>query len=1445
MARAMLLNKIKEQVSTYGDFSSDSLPPVPGKTDFMKPVFFLFLCICSLLPAARTNAAGNQVVLTPAEKAFIAAHPLITLGTEKSWAPYVILQKNGTITGYDAEILSKINKLTGSNFQLKVGSWLDMQQQAKERKIDGLSTGGIHEERKKYLNFSNIYISLQKLLIVAKGNPSDIRTLDDLKGKRIALHRGNLVDEKLAKKIPNSEIIPMDTVEEVIKAVINGQVDATFGNGVTLYLAQKLGIPFLEMSIDLQAPLNLAFGVRNDWPEAVIILNKGLAAIPEYERLLIQRKWFSGGTEVLAGSEQPSQLLPKEKEWLRNHPVIRVHAANAPPYYFQDNGQKGILVELLDLVAVRLGIRMEYITGISSTEALNSIKERSQVDLLLTFLHTTNTEDFLVFSRESLRMPWVIFTREDERGVFGMKDLAGKTIAIEKNRPLQQRLILESPEIRQHLTDSTVQALQVLSDNRADAYIGNLTVAQYYIVQEGLNNLKVAAPTEYVNDIHLFAVRSDWPILAEILDKELAAITPEERSTINRKYFAINVEQGVNLLQMLWIFTGLLLVLLLILFWNYRLQREIKTRRKAEQALSKSEEMFRTIFENVPALINAFAENGKCTLWNNACEKTFGWTIDEINAAEDPLSLFYPDPEIRKQIVLNGTAGRNSIFSKWHPQTKDGKTLTTRRIDFTISDGTVIHLGIDETLLESHTTELRKLSRAVEQSHSTIVITDLNGTIEFVNPAFSKSTGYSRTEALGQNPRILKSGLQGKSIYQDLWDTLTKGEVWQGELHNKRKDGSCYWEFASISPVKDETGITTHYVAVKEDISDRKRTEQQLIEAQQRAEAASQAKSDFLANMSHEVRTPLNAIIGMNHLARQTSLTEKQLDYLNKVDSAANDLRRIIDDILDFSKIEAGKLDIEKIPFYLGDVLENLKNLTEITAAEKNLLLTISPDTDVPDRLVGDPLRLGQILLNLVNNALKFTSRGEIAIRVNWLDNEEDREADKSITLQFSVSDTGIGMTGSQLNSLFQSFTQADTSTTRKFGGTGLGLTICKQLVTLMGGEIKGSSQPEKGSTFTFTIRFGTTDIVCASRSSEETDRIAVAAIGGSRILVVDDNLLNQQVVQELLTMNQFIVTTVVNGQEAVEAVQNYSFDAVLMDIHMPVLDGLAATQVIRNDPHFNGLPIIAMTASAMAEDRRMGFSAGMNDYISKPIDPDSLLQVLTRWIPAKQQPVSSLPMYPADGDDRQLPASLPGINIQTGLRWTSGKQSLLRKLMEQFYSKHNRDVQLIRQALEDDEQDKARRIAHTAKGVAGTIGAIRLQRAATAVDAAFKTNNLDALPPLLERMEKALLEVLSGLQLICVPANGKNKTERTTQLDMENLESMLNQARVLVHELDPEAEEVASNLLQALDGSPFHETARCLLHQVEETEFDAAGITLTQLQSALQASETEENTHS
>ena len=372
-----------------------------------------------------------------------------------------------------------------------------------------------------------------------------------------------------------------------------------------------------------------------------------------------------------------------------------------------------------------------------------------------------------------------------------------------------------------------------------------------------------------------------------------------------------------------------------------------------------------------------------------------------------------------------------------------------------------------EIRVQERTAELRKLSRATEDSPASVVITDKNGTIEYVNPTFTQVTDYTAAEALGQNPRILKSGNLPRSVYEELWQTILAGNVWRGDLINRRKDGTDFWESASISPIKDDEGDITHFVAVKQDITDRKKMEEALVQAKQAADDASKAKSDFLANMSHEIRTPMNAVIGMSHLALKTDLNPKQRDYLNKIQSSARALLGIINDILDFSKIEAGKLDIESTDFNLDEVMESLADLITVKAQEKKgleVLFDLAPD--VPRDLNGDSLRLGQILVNLAGNAVKFTESGEIVVSSELVSRDAER-----ILLKFSVRDTGIGLTQDQAAKLFNSFTQADTSTTRKYGGTGLGLAISKKLVTLMGGRSGWRANTVRGR-HSFSLRY-------------------------------------------------------------------------------------------------------------------------------------------------------------------------------------------------------------------------------------------------------------------------------------------------------------------------------------------------------------------------------------
>jgi PAS domain S-box-containing protein len=505
--------------------------------------------------------------------------------------------------------------------------------------------------------------------------------------------------------------------------------------------------------------------------------------------------------------------------------------------------------------------------------------------------------------------------------------------------------------------------------------------------------------------------------------------------------------------------------------------------------------------------------------------------------------------------------------------------------------------------------EFQKLSRAVEQSSSSVVITDVEGRIEYVNPKFTQVTGYTQEEAIGQNPRVLKSDAHAPEFYENLWQTITAGQDWHGEFCNRKKDGTLYWESASISPVRDDAGSVNHFVAVKEDVTERKQAEQALIEAQRAAEAATQAKSDFLANMSHEIRTPMNGIIGMTELTLDTDLTPEQRDYLNTVQSSAEALLTLINDILDFSKIEAGKLELDPIDFALRDSVADMLNTLAVRAHSKGLELAYSVQPEVPDALVGDVYRLRQILMNLVGNAIKFTDKGEIVISVEAQSNKEE-----SHELHFSVRDTGVGIAADKVDKIFKPFEQEDSTTTRKFGGTGLGLTISVQLVEMMGGRIWVESQVGQGSTFHFTT------ILRQVQGKPKVEQLKkLEALQSLHVLVVDDNTTNRKILEGILKNWHMEPQSVPSGSEALAAVDRavhagHPFQLILSDVNMPEMDGFGLFNHLREGSH-RDIPFVLLTSAARPGDIARCREIGVAAHLIKPVKQSLLMNAIANSV--------------------------------------------------------------------------------------------------------------------------------------------------------------------------------------------------------------------------------------
>ena len=1067
------------------------------------------------------------------------------------------------------------------------------------------------------------------------------------------------------------------------------------------------------------------------------------------------------------------------------------------------------------------------------------------------------------------------------------------------------------------------------------------------------------------------------------------------------------------------------------------------------QRLAEGEARWNQVLRAAQDAIVMMDPEGKISLWNDAAVRLFGYSREEALGKElhgllAPARFRAAFEEGIAAFRESGTGGAVGRVLELAALRKGGEEFPVELSVSAVSLGGRWHaVGIlrDVTERKRLEEELHTLSRAVEQSPASVVITDRDGAIEYVNPKFTELTGYSPEEVRGRNPRILKAGTQPDAHYAELWRTIAAGETWRGEFHNKKKNGDLYWEFASISPILDGAGAVTHYLAVKEDVTERKEREEALAESERRyrslfegnhaamllidpatgaivdanpaacayygysrekltalkitdintlsadevfaemarcraeerrhfsfrhrlasgevrdvevysgpldlkgrnllysividvtdrvraervlretvdqleeatarahalaAEAtqASAAKSQFLANMSHEIRTPMNGVIGMTGLLLDTELTPEQRRYAEGVRTSGESLLRIINDILDFSKIEAGRLELEALDFDLDGLLEDFSAALAVKAHQKGLELVCWADPDVPGRLRGDPGRLRQVLNNLVGNAVKFTERGEVAVRVERKEEGGRQQQEGAVVLRFSVRDTGIGIPADKQGMLFESFTQVDASTTRRYGGTGLGLAIAKRLVERMGGEIGVQSEPGRGSEFWFTARLAVAPAEAAAPEPAATDlrgvrvlvvddnatnreilrarlaswdmepaeaadgptalealrraagrgapfgmaildmqmpgmdgeelgrairadaalsstvlvlmtsvgqrgdarRIAEAgfdaylikpvshsellgclaeawaardAVEGphplvtrhtvrerrspergppallrGRVLLAEDNATNQEVALGMLAKLGLRADAVANGREALEALASAPYDLVLMDVQMPEMDGFEATRRIREpgSPVRNrAVPIIAMTAHALAGDQERCLRSGMNDYLAKPVEPRALAAMLEKWLPREEKGEGRRGAEEGGARRAAGTPSPPALDREGLSRRLMGDETLARRVLASFVEDVPRQVAALEKALAQGDASEAERRAHTIQGASAVAGAEALRALARQAEDDARGGDLPAaagkLPALKEALERVRREAERMMQ--------------------------------------------------------------------------------------------------
>ena len=1014
--------------------------------------------------------------------------------------------------------------------------------------------------------------------------------------------------------------------------------------------------------------------------------------------------------------------------------------------------------------------------------------------------------------------------------------------------------------------------------------------------------------------------------------------------------------------------------------------RDITVRKQAE-ALQNA------IFNSANFSSIATDAKGVIQIFNVGAERMLGYDAEEVMNTITPADISDPQELIARAemlsveletpitpgfeaLVFKASRGIEDIYELTYIR-KDGSrfpavvSVTALRDDQDAIIGYLL-IGTDNTVRKQIEADQKQLGQRLrdyqfytrslfESNIDALMTTDPSGIITDVNKQMEELTDCTRDELIGApfkkyftDPERAEAGIKL---------ALSEKKLTNYELTARDRNGKETVVSYNATTFYDRDRRLQGVFAAARDITERKLLDQVLQEktaelenAKAAAENANLAKSDFLSNMSHEIRTPMNSIIGMSHLVLKTELTPRQRDYIKKIQGSGRHLLSIINDILDFSKIEVGKLTIEYTEFQLEKVLDNVANLIADKCFVKGLELVFNVDANVPPYLIGDPLRMGQILINYCNNAVKFTEHGEINIAISLKE-----ETDEDVLMYCAVHDTGTGLTEEQIERLFQRFSQADTSTTREFGGTGLGLAISEKLAELMDGEVGVSSEPGKGSTFWFTARlakcvgqsrklalstdmqgkrvlvvddnenarqmlaglldsmgfkvdqvesgetavgavyraeaqgtpheivfldwkmpgidgnetakqirelplsrmphmimvtaFGREEVIKAAEGADIVDMLfkpvspsvlfdsvvrilggvddgmrtvgdaptdiflQLATIKGSRILLVEDNDLNQEVAIELLRDAGFIVDLAENGLVALNKVRSTDYDLVLMDIQMPVMDGLAATQEIRREERFNDLPVVAMTANVMQGDRDRCMAAGMNDHVAKPIEPEKLWEALLKWIKPQQSTGALVEVKPLRVQDVDLPSGIEGLDMVDGLRRVLGKKSLYLSMLRRFVAGQNSFRVEILKTLEGNLLDTAERLAHTLGSVSGTIGAIGLAKLARKLEAAIRERRpREEIDARLEELEMVLRELITQLE----QKLSEEPDKEAVTASPEQLKAVCNKLETMLADDDAEAVAVL-DMNAALLQTAFPNHYRKIADGIRLFDFEAA----------------------
>ena len=1324
--------------------------------------FFRVMSFCLL---GLTLAFVHQGVCAPSSASPADTASPITIVCMNENEPLSFTSKAGEPVGLMVDLWRLWGEKVGRPVKIVMADWQESLDMLRTGRADIHFSMYITPDRARWAKFGPAVtpgVGGVLLSVDAGKNISDASQLGD---SVIAVLEGSLQEDYLREHFPNVRQLVVKNGNEMFLSVVRGEAVGIASNFPSAYgVIDKMGLNgfFMPQVIPLFTR-NLHSAVLRNRDDMALLLDEGLGRITRAEMVALEERWIRNPAHRVWGTvSRPLLLTPAERSWLASHPTVRVAIEDHwQPIEFvdSDGAFNGLGLNVMQLAGRYLNISMQPVAA----SVLKDTTTSHEADVEPFLEGTPQANGPWLFTQPFMQLPLAVVTLDTERLVTSAGDLVGKSVAVHDHAGLADYLRSQLPQAKIVNVSSQDAGLAAVQNGKVDALVGLALSVEYSVVNKNLRDLRVGLLPQLQYPVRI-AVRSDWPIFVDILNKTLDNIPQDQIAAIVNRWANLRIERATDwtlvsrIGAVLAFFLGSLLAVILV--WNRKLAHESAERQKALEeakanadALWQRKQQLRSIVDNLPSLMMLKDSEARYVMANKYFELFTGCLEEEIigKRITDLLPPEIAESGIQQDNLVLKTGQIQRTQELRYDTAGEKHTLEVVRVPLFEPDGSVcgfVYMGTDITERIAAEQALRRAQMEMYQifnaAGSAMRVIDCNLVVKEVNKTFESCFGYSREEMIGH--------WCGEHARSDMCDTDCVGKrILDGAARatnrqkRLRKDGSVVYCDMVATPFLSPDGELLGIIEDCRDITD-------LVESQQTAELASKAKSEFLANMSHEIRTPMNAVVGLTHLTLRTQLSATQRNYLKNIDSSAKSLLRIIDDILDFSKIEAGRMDMERMDFNLEEVLLGLSSLDTSKPGGRNIELLLRIDREVPLYFIGDTLRLGQVLLNLVGNAIKFTPMGEVVVRVA-LQEQKDQKA----CLRFTVSDTGIGMGQEQLDKLFQEFTQGDSSTTRRFGGTGLGLSISKRIVELMDGEISAESEVGKGSTFTFTVnldmqenqarkaplsikdlherrvlvvddsfssreilrqeledmelRAGTAD--CGDAALEELVRAAengdpydlvlmdwkmpgnngiqvvrllrgcrdlpyiptvimVTAYGreeimeeaqaegishflikpvspsllqnaildvfgqraveedpsglppelripsrfrGSRVLLAEDNELNQLVAKELLESSGFMVDIADSGQVALSMAEQEDYAMVFMDIHMPEMDGIEAAKRLRADERYALTPIIALTADSMVGDKEKSLAAGMNDHLPKPIDPYRLVDVATQWL--------------------------------------------------------------------------------------------------------------------------------------------------------------------------------------------------------------------------------------